>query len=1606
MRSAVIYAMLGLLVLPALAAGATRPVPSRQITPADLPRVNVLSSDDSGLRLVFDLPALAVDTVRIVERAFRSVAIPGGGLAGDIGQPGIPTFTRLIAIPDGAGVSVRAVAEDVEELSGYDLMPVQDNPGEDLVLDAAAYARDGFGDAPLADAGQPALVRHLRVVPLTIQPVQYNPARGTIRVAGRLRVEVRFDGSDSRNVARSAERSIPSSFDRIYRQLVVNYAEPPQGTRIESGTWLVICPNDPGVISRLQPLLDWRKRKGFPARLVTTVETGPSSTQIKNYIQAAYDLWSDPPEFIVLAGDASGTYVVPTWYEPNTGGEGDFPYTQLEGDDLLSDAHVGRLSFNTLPELETIVAKIVGYESNPFLNDPGWFTRACLVGDPGASGYSTVQVMQWIKTRLRQLGYTQIDTVFSGDFPSQMSTALNRGDTIFSYRGTYGMSGWTNTHTSALMNGWKMPFVMASTCGTGSFASGTSISEGFLRAGTSINPKGGIGAIGTATTGTHTRFNNCLTMGVMQGLLYEGDYEMGAALTRGRLELYMNYYNSPQSINVQIFSYWNNLMGDPAAECWTGQPRQLTVGHPANLAAGANSMTVGVTEGGAPRAGVQVCLWKTSLVGAELFEVGQTDEHGTVELAFSPISTGNALLTVTDHDCRPYLYTVAVEAAPALVGFQAYAADDDMSGESSGNADGLINPGETIELRVQLRNYGTQPAGAVTARLSTDDPYVTMTDADESFGDIAAGATAWSSDDFGLLVDPGCPNGHSIRFSLDVSSGAEQWHSQITLPVVGAHFEAWQTTVIDGGNGRLDPGETAQLVVGLRNAGGETGQDVTGTLTSLSPWLAALDSTGSFGTITVGGLAENSVDRFTVHADVATYAGHLAVFRLVTRFNGGARDTTFVTLTVGERATADPIGPDSYGYMAYDNTDTSYPEAPVYSWVEVDPAYGGDGIEIPLGDYGDYADKSTGVDLPFEFTFYGETFARVTVCSNGWIAMGSTYLTDYRNWNIPGAGSPNNLLAVFWDDLYQNGASRVLRKYDSSGHRLIVEWSRMRNIVDGSIETFEAILYDPAYHVTSSGDGIILYQYQSVSNVDAVDGYSTVGIQNFDHTDGLLYSYFDRYPAGAASLQAGRAIRFVPQEAPSRGSLQGLVRNDVPDGRPIDGAVVTVLETGRRFTSGADGIYQGSVDAGTYTLLAQKVGFAPDTANGVMVLPTQMTRQDFALRDIAGPSITGVSQPQRTTDTAGPYPIQATVTDWTAVGSVSLWYRSNGGGWLELPMTGTGDVYAASIPGRSAGTQIDYYISAQDSFGQNTLAPADAPDSFYTLYIMTVAYHYEAETADPAWQLGAPGDDAASGFWIRDIPLETSYGGQIMNPGSDHTPAPGVRCFFTGNTNLGGTNPEGDVDAGCTTLISPTFDLRGATQAVVHYWRWYSLAGVPDDPFMIDISSDGGASWRSLELVQGNQNWWMEASFDLTQLITLTDRVILHFVACDLNQSSQVEAALDDFSVETFTPSTTGLPDLAVPAVPQTRAWSGPNPFSGGTTIGFRMDEPGTVSVSIYDAQGRVVRRLLDGTMKAGTHILQWDGRGDGGARLPCGVYFYRLRTGGRTEYRKLLRLE
>ena len=80
-----------------------------------------------------------------------------------------------------------------------------------------------------------------------------------------------------------------------------------------------------------------------------------------------------------------------------------------------------------------------------------------------------------------------------------------------------------------------------------------------------------------------------------------------------------------------------------------------------------------------------------------------------------------------------------------------------------------------------------------------------------------------------------------------------------------------------------------------------------------------------------------------------------------------------------------------------------------------------------------------------------------------------------------------------------------------------------------------------------------------------------------------------------------------------------------------------------------------------------------------------------------------------------------------------------------------------------------------------------------------------------------------------------------------------------------------------------------------------------------------------------------------------------------------------------------------------------PNPFNPQTEIRFVLPGPTTVSLSVYDVRGVLVRNLVTGLASAGENLVRWDGRDDRGNPVASGVYVCRLRVGKETLTRRMV---
>ena len=83
-----------------------------------------------------------------------------------------------------------------------------------------------------------------------------------------------------------------------------------------------------------------------------------------------------------------------------------------------------------------------------------------------------------------------------------------------------------------------------------------------------------------------------------------------------------------------------------------------------------------------------------------------------------------------------------------------------------------------------------------------------------------------------------------------------------------------------------------------------------------------------------------------------------------------------------------------------------------------------------------------------------------------------------------------------------------------------------------------------------------------------------------------------------------------------------------------------------------------------------------------------------------------------------------------------------------------------------------------------------------------------------------------------------------------------------------------------------------------------------------------------------------------------------------------------------------------------------PNPFNPSTTIPYQLAKPSKVTLRILNAQGQVVRVLVDGRQSAGYKQVVWDGSNQAGQSVSGGLYVISMLCDDHQFHRKILLLK
>jgi hypothetical protein len=83
-----------------------------------------------------------------------------------------------------------------------------------------------------------------------------------------------------------------------------------------------------------------------------------------------------------------------------------------------------------------------------------------------------------------------------------------------------------------------------------------------------------------------------------------------------------------------------------------------------------------------------------------------------------------------------------------------------------------------------------------------------------------------------------------------------------------------------------------------------------------------------------------------------------------------------------------------------------------------------------------------------------------------------------------------------------------------------------------------------------------------------------------------------------------------------------------------------------------------------------------------------------------------------------------------------------------------------------------------------------------------------------------------------------------------------------------------------------------------------------------------------------------------------------------------------------------------------------PNPFNPETEILFRLPDNSQVSLKIYNIKGQMIRSFKITEANSGINSVIWDGNNQKGEPVSSGVYFYKLKSGGKEISRKMILLK
>ncbi len=516
------------------------------------------------------------------------------------------------------------------------------------------YNDNNFYPAKVVTIDDTYLIREQRGATIKINPIQYNPVTGTIKIVKKLQFRVIPIERITRKASFEEESDI---YNKLLSNHFVNYSKSSRYTAVDEGDKMIIITASK-YKSAAEKLAFWKNRSGIKTDIYEYPAdfNGEGDQAVKALIQEKYD--SDKISYILIIGDyadvPSPSYTQQE-YSLTTGA--DPTYTYLSGNDKKPDAFIGRFSVETEEQAMTVVNKNLNYECNPTemgTNDTEWFTSCMGI----ASNEGSPTDKEWLngfKDTLFNYNYKTYDSAYDpGASASEMSNAINNGKGWINYMGHGDFELWAtgefeSSHVKALNNTGKLPIIISVACVNGEFKDRTCFAEEWQRLGSENESKGSIVFLGASVyqDWTSPQTSNQEMMHLLKKETYT---TIGAVINNGQLKML------EQDNNQETFETWH-IFGDPSLKMITDVPSELSVSHNESIGLGQQNYDVSVS--GANDA--KVCLYSKKQ-GIHVVRKGNR-----VSVPVNVTTNDTVFITVTARNKVPYQGFVIPGSTPISI---------------------------------------------------------------------------------------------------------------------------------------------------------------------------------------------------------------------------------------------------------------------------------------------------------------------------------------------------------------------------------------------------------------------------------------------------------------------------------------------------------------------------------------------------------------------------------------------------------------------------------------------------------------------------------------------------------------------------------------------------------------------------------------------------------------------------------------------------------------------------------------------------------------------------------------------------------------------------